>query len=138
MTACRSLEVSMTPDSRTCVTCVLVAIMGIANGGCGDGGGGGRDAGYVVDRAAGADMDTGPLSYPDGGVGAVLSRASRSSAIDITEDDQRVVMVNPEDDSLSIFTTADNRHVGTVATGDQPSSVVLHPDGRTAFVANQG
>ena len=38
-------------------------------------------------------------------------------------------MTNPDGDSVSVFRTSDDTKLATVATGDEPSSVVLHPDG---------
>ncbi|MBI4604687.1 MAG: beta-propeller fold lactonase family protein [Planctomycetes bacterium] len=67
----------------------------------------------------------------------VLKRASRSSTIALSDDGSLVVTVNPEDDSVSIFSTADNSRLARVVTGDEPSSVVIHPDSKTAFVANR-
>jgi YVTN family beta-propeller protein len=67
----------------------------------------------------------------------VLRRASKSSTIAIADDDSVVVMTNPDDDSISIFTTATNQRIAKVATGDEPSSVVILPDSTTAFVANR-
>src|SRR5688572_15471636 len=66
----------------------------------------------------------------------VLQRPSRSSTIALSDDGTRVLMVNPEDDSLSVFTTADNLRTGKVTTGDEPSNVVVAADG-TAYVANR-
>jgi hypothetical protein len=68
----------------------------------------------------------------------LLTRASKSSTIDITEDDRRIAMVLPESDALAIFDAETEQLVTLVKTGDEPSSVVLHPDARTAFVANRG
>lgn len=65
------------------------------------------------------------------------TKLSRSSTIALTEDGSRVAMVNPEDGSLSVFQTADNARVAKVATGKNPSSVVITADGTTAFVANR-
>jgi len=77
---------------------------------------------------------TGPPVPP---TGLASKRASRSSSIAISDDDRLVVMVNPDDDSLSVFKTSDHNRIATIPTGDEPSSVVLHPDGKTAFVANR-
>jgi YVTN family beta-propeller protein len=66
----------------------------------------------------------------------VLQRPSRSSTIALSDDGARVVMVNPDDDSVSVFTTADNLRTAKVTTGDEPSSVVVAADG-TAYVANR-
>jgi YVTN family beta-propeller protein len=72
-----------------------------------------------------------------GGPVDVLPRASKSGTIDISPDDSVVAMVNPEHDSVSFFTTADDSLLASVDTGDEPSAVVFHPDGDTAFVANR-
>ncbi len=76
---------------------------------------------------------------------AFLTRPSRSTAIDVSADDRRVVMVNTDDGSLSVFdmTTGSETRTGRVATsrqgsGSEPMAVVLHPDGVRAFVANRG
>jgi hypothetical protein len=77
-----------------------------------------------------------------GGGGAppvfVLNRPSKSGTIDINNDDSLVAMINPGDDSVSIFTTADNERLAKVDVGDEPSSIVFHPDGTTIYVANRG
>jgi YVTN family beta-propeller protein len=66
-----------------------------------------------------------------------LTRASKSGTIAITEDQSLVAMVNPEDDSISVFRTSDNTRVSKVTTGDEPSAIVLGPDSKTAYVANR-
>jgi len=66
----------------------------------------------------------------------VLQRPSRSSTIALSDDGARVLMVNPDDDSLSVFTTSDNLRTAKVTTGDEPSNVVVAADG-TAYVANR-
>ena len=73
----------------------------------------------------------------DDGDAPVLLRASRSSTIALTGDRALVVMVNPEDDSLSLFQTSDDQRIARVPTGDEPSSVVIAPDDATAYVANR-
>lgn len=65
------------------------------------------------------------------------TRPSRSSTIALSEDGARVAMVNPEDGSLSVFQTGDHARTAKLATGGSPSSVVILPDSRTAFVANR-
>ncbi len=66
----------------------------------------------------------------------VLSRPSRSTPIDITGDDSRVASVNPDNGSLAIINTQTKLRVASVAfdAGSMPSSVVFHPDGKTAYV----
>src|SRR5207244_4087112 len=46
-------------------------------------------------------------------------------------------MVNPQDDSLSIFKTSDNSRTAKVSVGKEPSAVVIAPDNTTAYVANR-
>ena len=67
----------------------------------------------------------------------LLRRASKSSTIAISNDDRYVVMVNPDDDSISIFSTASDTRTAKLRTGTEPSAVVIHPDSQTAFVANR-
>src|SRR5438034_497747 len=68
---------------------------------------------------------------------ATLSAARKAQLHAITADDALVVMVNPDDDSISIFRTADDTRLSKVTTGDEPSAVVLSADGKTAWVANR-
>lgn len=108
--------------------------LGIALGlGCGDGG----PATSAPDAPALSNPDASLNDAPTMPPAAVLKRPSKSSTVAITEDDRFVVMVNPEDDSLSVFRTSDNSRTAKITTGDEPSAVVLAPDGRTAYVANR-
>ncbi len=75
----------------------------------------------------GADMTMGPVK--------VLKRASKSATIAISDDDSLVAVCNVDDRSVSFFTTANNTRLSKVTVGGEPSSVVLHPDGKTAFVS---
>jgi DNA-binding beta-propeller fold protein YncE len=72
-----------------------------------------------------------------GTTGPILTRASRSTPVDITENDALVAMVNQDSNSLSFFSTASKTRTASVnfANDSMPVSVVLHPDGTTAFVA---
>ncbi|NJK43661.1 MAG: hypothetical protein HC933_04740 [Pleurocapsa sp. SU_196_0] len=68
----------------------------------------------------------------------ILTRASKSSAIAISSDDKYTVQVNPENDSITVLKTSDNTVVvNNFNVGDEPVSVVVHPDNTTAFVANR-
>lgn len=67
----------------------------------------------------------------------ILERASRSSAIAVSGDDALIAMVNTDSDSLSVFAADDLRRIAEVRTGEEPSSVVISPDGKTAYVANR-
>jgi YVTN family beta-propeller protein len=97
------------------LTFALCASLVVGAAGCGGGGGGGDD-----------DPDK-----------VFATRPSRSSAIALSEDEARVAMVNPDDGSLSVFQTSDHARISKIATGGNPSSVVLAPDGKTAYVANR-
>jgi YVTN family beta-propeller protein len=81
-----------------------------------------------------ADMTT----SDDGGAGGpVLKRPSRSSTIALSDDGALVVMVNPDDDSISVFKASDNSRLAKVTVGDEPAGVVLAPDSKTAYVTNR-
>ncbi|HSS00849.1 MAG TPA: beta-propeller fold lactonase family protein, partial [Kofleriaceae bacterium] len=89
----------------------------------------------LVAGAAGCSSNNNGDDQPDDQV--VATRPSRSSAIALSEDEARVAMVNPDDGSLSVFQTSDNMRLSKTATGANPSSVVIAPDGKTAYVANR-
>jgi YVTN family beta-propeller protein len=103
----------------------------------GSGGSGGSrapDAGLPPDPDAAAPPPAGP----------VLPRPSRSTAVDITADDQYVAMANSDDGSVSFFRVAQNgqeARTARVATSalaaSEPVSVVYSPDGQHLFVANR-
>lgn len=82
---------------------------------------------------SGCDTLFGGLRVPHN----TLSRASKSGTIAISDDDTVVVMVNPEDGSVSAFDTTTLNLLSRVRTGGEPSAVVIHPDSTTAFVANR-
>ncbi|MBK7193127.1 MAG: YncE family protein [Myxococcales bacterium] len=96
-----------------------------------DGGGAPIDAPVTPD----ADVDAGTDAPP---ATVVAARPSKSGTIAITEDDTRVIMVNPEAGTVSIFDTATNARLVELPTGREPSAVVIHPDGKSAYVANRG
>jgi DNA-binding beta-propeller fold protein YncE/cytochrome c peroxidase len=66
-----------------------------------------------------------------------LPRASHSTTIDLSFDNAFVAMANPDNDTVSVFNAADNSIIADHDVGDEPSSVVWHPNGTTLFVANQ-
>ncbi|MEY4531415.1 MAG: hypothetical protein RLZZ156_2136 [Deinococcota bacterium] len=68
---------------------------------------------------------------------AILTRASKSGAIAMSGDNRYVVQVNPETDSISVIKLLDNSKRSELKVGDEPVSVVIHPDNKTAFVANR-
>lgn len=67
----------------------------------------------------------------------VLNRASKSSTIALSSDDGLIAMVNPEDDTVSVFSADTYERLSRVSTGDEPSAVVIHPDNTRAYVANR-
>lgn len=83
-----------------------------------------------------------PTTFLDmGGGGAdmtqvkVLKRASKSSTIAISDDDSVVAVCNTDDRSVSFFSAGNNSRLSKLTVGGEPSSVVIAPDGKTAFVA---
>lgn len=83
----------------------------------------------AVDVDAAVDAPPPPL--------VAASRPSKSGTIAISENDQRVVMVNPEAGTVSVFDTATNERIAELATGREPAAVVIHPDNKVAYVANR-
>jgi YVTN family beta-propeller protein len=109
-------------------THLLLAAAVTLAAGCGSASNGDDDDDDDDDSAA--DAGTPPPVY-------VLKRASKSGTIAISGDDRRVLMVNPENGTLSIFDSAQETRTAFVETGAEPSAVVIHPDDRVAFVANR-
>jgi cytochrome c peroxidase len=68
---------------------------------------------------------------------ATLVRESKSSAIAITGNNDLVVQVNPENNSISTFNASTGDKLKEVPVGDEPVAVVIHPDDDTAFVLNR-
>jgi YVTN family beta-propeller protein len=67
----------------------------------------------------------------------ILNGASKSSSIALSSDERFVVTANQEDDSISVFNAANYERIAKLEVGNEPVSVVIHPDNDTAFVANQ-
>ncbi|MEL6181396.1 MAG: hypothetical protein AAFS10_20730, partial [Myxococcota bacterium] len=71
----------------------------------------------------------------------LLDRPSRSTPVDISQDDRIVAMVNTDDGSVSFFNTETDSLIGRVASSATPNSepmaVVLSPDGSRAWVGNR-
>ncbi len=78
-----------------------------------------------------------PPSNPPPPEVKVLNRASKSSAVAVSNDDKIVVQVNTEDDSISIFSTATDTRTAKLPVGNEPVAVVIAPDDKTAFVVNR-
>jgi YVTN family beta-propeller protein len=74
---------------------------------------------------------------------ALLARPSRSTAVDLSPDDSLAAMVNTDDGSLSVFsmTPGGEARLSKTRTSanskSEPFAVVIHPDGKRAFVANR-
>jgi DNA-binding beta-propeller fold protein YncE len=66
-----------------------------------------------------------------------LERSSKSSSIAVSDDEFIVALVNPDSGTLSVFAAGTNIRLSEVAVGTQPVAVVIHPNNRTAFVANR-
>lgn len=103
------------------------------------------DGGIDANIAPSGDATVSPPLGVDGGggvtAGPVLLRPSQSSSVDISSDDHFVVMVNREDNSVSVFdTTKSSARTALIPTGvgSDPYAVVIHPDSKTAFVALRG
>ncbi len=75
-----------------------------------------------------------PVTPPEA---AILTRASKSGAIAMSGDNKYVVQVNPETDSISVIKLLNNAKRSELKVGNEPVSVVIHPDNKTAFVANK-
>src|SRR6267142_2165247 len=77
--------------------------------------------GSGVDMGADPGGTGGGTGGGNNGATVALKRPSRSSTIALTDDGFLVVMVNPDDDSISIFKTDDNSRVAKLTTGKEPS-----------------
>ncbi len=87
--------------------------------------------------ALGGAVGCGAATAPTEPAGPVATKISRSSTIALSDDNTRVAMVNPDDNSLSVFQTLDNARLSKTATGGAPASVVIAPAGTVAYVANR-
>jgi YVTN family beta-propeller protein len=79
--------------------------------------------------------------HPPGVLRAATSLGPRqSSPIAITDNDRFVVAVNPEAHTITLFRVAPGSGVLSklreIPVGREPSSLALHPDGLTVYVAN--
>ncbi|MCA9840213.1 MAG: beta-propeller fold lactonase family protein, partial [Trueperaceae bacterium] len=94
--------------------------------------------------AAGNSSESSPVGVTVNISVATLLRPSKSGSIAISGNNNYIVQVNPENDNVSIFRSAveNGTRVVTktvdVPVGVEPSSVVIHPDDKTAFVAVRG
>lgn len=105
------------------------------------GGGGSAGAGNPVDGNpvdGGVVEQTPPPLEPK----AILATSSRSSSIALTSDDAYAVVVNRQENSVSIIQVRNDSGEDTeillaeVAVGQEPRFVAISPDNTTAFVSN--
>ena len=69
------------------------------------------------------------------GVVVVAKFPSRSAPVALNATETVVAMVNPDSDSVSLFDAVTNARIAVVQVGDEPSSLVFSPDGKTLYVA---
>ncbi len=81
-----------------------------------------------------ATTDAPPADSPPGVV-VVAKFPSRSAPVALNPAETVVAMANPDSDSVSLFDVATNARIAVVQVGDEPSSVVFSPDGKTLYVA---
>jgi YVTN family beta-propeller protein len=62
---------------------------------------------------------------------------SKSGTVALSEDEKLVVLVNTDDDSISVFDAATNARKAVLKVGDEPAAVVIAADNKTAYVANR-
>ena len=62
----------------------------------------------------------------------------QSSPVALSENNQTLINVNPESNSVSVFTVSTDTPFkrAEISVGIDPSSVAIHPDGTKAYVAN--
>lgn len=104
---------------------------------CGDGPNGGCNSGFLCSTRC--QCEPAPPAPEN-----LLLRPSRTTAVDITNDDTVIAMVNSDDGSVSFF-NGDEEHESRIAKvpsshalAAEPVAVVLHPNGTEAYVANRG
>ncbi|MEO1234950.1 MAG: hypothetical protein AAFZ18_39275, partial [Myxococcota bacterium] len=103
---------------------------------CGEGSNSGCGEGFVCDQTCTCQAAQPP---PED----LLLRPSRTTAVDITNDDTVVAMVNTDDSSVSFFNAQEDSEsrlakvASSAVPGAEPVAVIIHPDGKRAFVANR-
>jgi YVTN family beta-propeller protein len=85
--------------------------------------------------AAGLSGPPAPVSAQSGATLAV----SQSSPIALTRDDRFLWVVNPDNDTVSVFDVAGdaNRKVTEIPVGREPQAIAITPDDRVVYVTNQ-
>jgi YVTN family beta-propeller protein len=65
-----------------------------------------------------------------------VTKPTYSSPIAMSQNEQLVWVVNPDDDSVSVIRTDTNQVITKIAVGDEPQGVALDPNNQFAYVAN--
>src|SRR6059036_348724 len=65
-------------------------------------------------------------------------QTTSSGPIALSPDDRFVWVVNPDNNSVSVFEVAGdaNHKVGEIGVGEEPRFVTIAPDGKTVYVSN--
>lgn len=85
---------------------------------------------FAITRGAGA--------APLAAIGpAAFNKPTYSSPIALSASNELLWVVNPDNDTVSVFRTTDNTKViSDIPVGDEPQSIALHPNNTFAYVAN--
>lgn len=141
----RGINTSRQFHKRAIGVSVLALVLLTACGGGSSGDGGGVIGGGANDGGAndgGANGGDGDDAGANGGGVATLPTPTRSSTIAITSDDSRLVVVNSQNNTVSVIRVRDEEGndveqlLAEVPVGNDPHSVAISPDDRTAFVSN--
>src|SRR5262245_5991193 len=87
--------------------------------------------------------DLGPKIKSVAAAVSIPAVPTQSSPIALAQNQQFLVNVNPDSDTLTVFVPNNGRNGGNlpvklaeIPVGDRPTSVAVTPDSRTAYVAN--
>jgi YVTN family beta-propeller protein len=69
---------------------------------------------------------------------AITQAWTSSASIAITPDGQRLLVVNPDSNSISLIATASSTVLSEIEVGLDPRAIAVSPTGERAFVVNQG
>src|SRR5690348_7337764 len=94
---------------------------------------------FVLPLTAGLAFAAISLRQPSGAAAAVTASGPTSSQpIALTPDDSRLIVANPDNNTVSIFVVQDDQDykMAEVPVGREPNGVAFKPDGTGAYVAN--
>ncbi|MDP9033597.1 MAG: hypothetical protein M3O50_02230 [Myxococcota bacterium] len=119
----------------------------VAVAACSGGSGGNAKPGPEMDASqpdAPSVVADGSPAQGEGGHTTVASSPSHGSSIGLTGDDSRLVVANHDTGTATVFsvdyasaTLPTLAKLAEIAVGGEPSGVVVHPDGDTAFVLSR-